>query len=472
MSSGDGAALLHEITGHHTAAVNAVAYVDKIGNSGGGIISVSDDKNWMIFLMRDGGDFWPSVAEELPAGGTALFLDRDGMNVYIGLQTGAILVYSIVSDFNAVTLTTTIPAHNDRVTAIHVDKVRKVIVSTSRDKRVCVHRLTDYKLNSSYDELGAWGTAMQYDETAPNIFVADFSGKIHVLKLLKDSKLSISSVAVLEGHDGSIRSLHWERTSGLLFSGSFDNTIKVWDIGGCKGQSYTLRGHKGKIKGLAYVAGSKQLISAGSDKRMVVWKIGGHTWKEEPQWNMSDECNVCNEPFMWNFSRMWEDKKVSVNRRHHCRWTGKSVCDKCSPHRATIPEMGHEFPARVCEAALPEITDKTPRAKTFPLNSEILTMHLIEHNGLPALISCGAGGNISMWNIRKGLLDGAGAAATEFVATAQTAAVASHASESGPAQSPSPQMSPSAAPTTRVYSTGADLDMPTKSLLDALDDDD
>ena len=46
--------------------------------------------------------------------------------------------------------------------------------------RRCVHRLTDYKLNSSYDELGAWGTAMQYDETAPNIFVADFSGKIHV----------------------------------------------------------------------------------------------------------------------------------------------------------------------------------------------------------------------------------------------------------------------------------------------------
>ena len=75
-----------------------------------------------------------------------------------------------------------------------------------------------------------------------------------------------------------------------------------------------------------------------------------------------------------------------------------------------------------------------------------------------------------MWNIQKELLDGAGAAATEFVATAQTAAVASHASESDPAQSPSPP--PSAAPTTQVYSTGADLDMPTKSLLDALDDDD
>ena len=77
-----------------------------------------------------------------------------------------------------------------------------------------------------------------------------------------------------------------------------------------------------------------------------------------------------------------------------------------------------------------------------------------------------------MWNIQKELLDGAGAAATEFVAVAQTAAVASHASESGPAQSPSPQMSPSAAPTTQVYSTGADMDMPTKSLLEALDDDD
>ena len=162
-----------------------------------------------------------------------------------------------------------------------------------------------------------------------------------------------------------------------------------------------------------------------------------------------------------------------------------------------------------------------------------------------------------VWNIQKELLEGAGAVPTEFVGASQTAAVTSHASESGTAtstsfwtishafyssivavhprplkgrvdqalfcvfvhrwitsphtipphtrraicptkcpclsgadlvlairrcarftssgpvaQTPSPQKAVGAAPATQVYSTGATLEMPTKSLLDALDDDD
>ena len=48
---------------------------------------------------------------------------------------------------------------------------------------------------------------------------------------------------MLKGHNGSVRSLAWEAARSVLYSGSFDAGINVWDIGGAKGQVYELNGH-------------------------------------------------------------------------------------------------------------------------------------------------------------------------------------------------------------------------------------
>lgn len=467
--SGSGAAILHHISGHHTGSVNGVAFVENIGNQGGGIISVADDKQFIIFLMRTSGDYWPSVAEELPAPGTALFYDDKNCVAYIGLQTGELMIYNIINDYNAFDPVKTIQAHTDRITSIHVDTELKLIITCGRDKRVRVHSLATHTLLSSYNDLGAWGTVLQYDNKAPNVFVADLGGKVHVLKIDKKNKMKLNSVAVLEGHDGSVRSLLWHSESGLLFSGSFDSTVKVWDIGGCKGESYALRAHTGKVKGLAFVGKTKQLITAGSDKRLVVWELGGHKWKEDPVWEKSDTCQECGEPFLWNLSKMWEEKKLSVRRQHHCRWSGKAVCESCSPYRIIIPEMGHELKVRVSAESKPKITDCTPRAKTFPLNSEILSMSTIRHNGEVALLTCGAGGSIAIWKIQSGVLDAMGKPSTEFVSSD----VSVDDLQSSRTTAASPVQVSDSAPT--VYSTGADMGGTAggaKSLLDELDDDD
>lgn len=42
----------------------------------------------------------------------------------------------------------------------------------------------------------------------------------------------------------SVRVLNWAPLPQLLFSGSFDQTIIVWDIGGQKGTAYELQGHR------------------------------------------------------------------------------------------------------------------------------------------------------------------------------------------------------------------------------------
>lgn len=42
---------------------------------------------------------------------------------------------------------------------------------------------------------------------------------------------------------GSVRALAWDPEKRLLFSGSFDESIIVWDIGGQQGTAFELHGH-------------------------------------------------------------------------------------------------------------------------------------------------------------------------------------------------------------------------------------
>lgn len=42
---------------------------------------------------------------------------------------------------------------------------------------------------------------------------------------------------------GSIQCLTWDPDSKLLFSGSFDQSIIIWDIGGKQGTALELQGH-------------------------------------------------------------------------------------------------------------------------------------------------------------------------------------------------------------------------------------
>ena len=62
--------------------------------------------------------------------------------------------------------------------------------------------------------------------------------------MLKLDKNSLTVVTTFKGHSGSVRCLHWEPASNLLFSGAFDQNVCVWDIGGGKGQVFELQGHK------------------------------------------------------------------------------------------------------------------------------------------------------------------------------------------------------------------------------------
>ncbi len=60
------------------------------------------------------------------------------------------------------------------------------------------------------------------------INVGDYSGCITVCKL---EVTGVKFITTLKGQAGSIRALEWDGSKNWLYSGSFDNSIFVWDIG-------------------------------------------------------------------------------------------------------------------------------------------------------------------------------------------------------------------------------------------------
>jgi WD repeat and FYVE domain-containing protein 2 len=111
---------------------------------------------------------------------------------------------------------------------------------------------------------------MKFDSLSKHVFIGDFAGQITMLKLQQSGA---SLVTVLKGHTASVRSLFWSDGPQLLFSGSADNSVIVWDLGGRRGTTYELQGHQNKVSALGYSKNTQELISAGEDSVIVLWKV-------------------------------------------------------------------------------------------------------------------------------------------------------------------------------------------------------
>lgn len=115
------------------------------------------------------------------------------------------------------------------------------------------------------------------------LFVGLATGGIAVFRRRFDSQgveQADGKPLVLDGHVGLVRCLLVHRAEGigqqnyLLFSGSADRTVRIWDpaTGGREGEKQcvqTLRGHGGTVTSIAYCDGV--LVTASTDMSIRVW---------------------------------------------------------------------------------------------------------------------------------------------------------------------------------------------------------
>lgn len=110
--------------------------------------------------------------------------------------------------------------------------------------------------------------------------------------------------ATLHGHSASVLSLAITPDGSILFTGSYDHTVRAWDTTtwNC---IKVLKGHGGGVRAMAVSADGHNLYTAGADNTVRAWNIG--TWvcmrlmhgrHEETTWPAVIALNTPNTTFL------------------------------------------------------------------------------------------------------------------------------------------------------------------------------
>ncbi|RCN49397.1 FYVE zinc finger [Ancylostoma caninum] len=387
-------ALLHKIEGH-VARVNDVVLLSKEE----GVWTASDDRSVRLYLKRDNGQFWPSIHKIMPVAPTCLYYSEETSRLLVGLLNGHVYEYHVADDYNSMSdpEARRWTIHAGPISGLGIALNAELVFSCSKDKSVVWHcSETGIKRGAFHCDSSC--TAMVID--LPFVFIGDHGGNVVVLRLSGDSAQMVSK---LSAHTGPVSSLAWNRMKEILYSGSHDNLVIMWDIGGKRGEAYELNGHSSKITSLVVAPGAARLFSADDAGKLVCWDMSAHRL-ETPGWKTSDNCEVCDAPFFWNLTAMWQ-RKVVGQRQHHCRTCGKAVCGACCSNWTVFPRMGYELPVRICSVCHqkmeenPQQFDLTPLAVSHDIRSGVTAMHLQETLG--KLVTASQNRVIMIWDVRS-----------------------------------------------------------------------
>lgn len=387
-------ALLQKIEGH-VARVNDVILLLKED----GVWTASDDRSVRLYLKRDNGQYWPSIHKVMPVAPTCLHYSEETSRLFVGLLNGNVYEYSVSDDYNSISdpEERRWSVHAGPISGLSLALSAELVFSCSKDRSVAWHcSETGMKRGAFHCDNSC--TAMVID--LPFVFIGDHGGNVVVLRLTGDSAQLITR---LSAHTGPISCLAWNRVREILYSGSHDNLVIMWDIGGKRGEAYELNGHSSKVTSMVVAPGTVRLYSADDTGKLVCWDMSANRL-ETPAWKNADSCEVCDTPFFWNLSAMWQ-RKVIGQRQHHCRTCGKAVCGSCCSNWTVYPPMGYELPVRICNKCHknmeenPQQFDFTPLSASHDLRSGVTAMYLQETGC--KLVTATQNRLVMIWDIRS-----------------------------------------------------------------------
>ncbi|KAG8723710.1 hypothetical protein FRC09_002100 [Ceratobasidium sp. 395] len=141
-----------------------------------------------------------------------------------------------------------------------------------------------------------------------------------------------------DGHTESISSVCYSPDGAYIASGSYDNTVRTWDVRSGKPVGQPLIGHTGRVSSVAYSPDGAYIASGSHDKTIRIWDA--HTGEPvgQPLAGHTDEVNsVAYSPDGACIASGSDDKTIRI-------WdarTGKSVGQPLTGHTGLVMSVAY-----------------------------------------------------------------------------------------------------------------------------------
>ena len=255
--------LLHTLEGHDSY-VSSVAFAPDSNT----LASGSSDKTIKLWDARS-GELLRTLKEHDSHVGSVAFAP-DGSTLASGSSDKTIKLW----DARSGELLHTLEGHDGGVTSVAFAPDGNTLASGSRDKAIKFWDATSNELKLSIDIRDIDHQRKGHTDSVHSVaFAADgntlASGSWDDTIKLWDAR-SGELLHTLEGHDGGVTSVAFAPDGSTLASGSWDDTIKLWDAR--SGELLrTLKEHDSHVESVAFAPDGSTLASGSSDKTIKLW---------------------------------------------------------------------------------------------------------------------------------------------------------------------------------------------------------
>ncbi|KAK9760543.1 U3 snoRNP protein [Basidiobolus ranarum] len=238
-----------------TASINASGEWLALGSSKLGQLLVWE---WQSesYVLKQQGHFYDM---------NCLSYSADGQYVATGGDDGKVKIWNTTSGFCFVTFSD----HSSGVVAVEFTKNSQVVLTASQDGTVRAYDLLRYRNFRTFTS----PSPVQFSSLA-----VDPSGEIVCAGSMDTFEIYVWSIQtgklldVVSGHEGPISSLAFNPTGTLMASGSWDQTVRLWDIFG-RGKNVESFNHNSEVLSVTFNPNGKEVCASTLDGNISFWNV-------------------------------------------------------------------------------------------------------------------------------------------------------------------------------------------------------